>query len=174
MLDTTPQPTRTPWFKLKYWRLLLIFILLKDAASIGASHECSVFAAITVNRNVTAITGRIAMWVPCITINIIFTTNYHSHWHYHNYYLSETKLFSNIQQKCLLLTDDSNSYHLSLLRWKPCVQAHRLLCDWDVWRRLPPCPQHKVIPREHVKGLSLCFKLTSILYSVFMSFSTWH
>ena len=84
------------------------------------------------------------------------------------------RLFSNIQQKCLLLTDDSNSYHLSLLRWKPCVQAHRLLCDWDVWRRLPPCPQHKVIPREHVKGLSLCFKLTSILYSVFMSFSTWH
>ena len=64
--------------------------------------------------------------------------------HYHNYYSSETKLFSNIQQKCLLLTDDSNSYHLSLLRWKPCVQAHRLLCDWDVWRRLPSCPQHKV------------------------------
>ena len=39
MLDTTLQPTRTPWSWLKYWRLLLIFILLKDAASIGASHE---------------------------------------------------------------------------------------------------------------------------------------
>ena len=33
-----------------------------------------------------------------------------------------------------------NSSFILNLRWESGVQAHWLLCDWDVWRRLPSCP----------------------------------